>query len=87
MTRPGGNVFDLGHLAPLADTGHVTAIAAPGAPRIMPPRGVAVRPREAAMRVKHTDPYRGLRIMLTTGAITLPILVLLACWIYVTMMQ
>jgi hypothetical protein len=39
------------------------------------------------MRTRHTDPYRGLRIMLTTGALAVPILILLACGIYMVMTQ
>jgi hypothetical protein len=39
------------------------------------------------MRIRHTDPYRGLRIMLTTSALVLPILVLLACGVYLAMAQ
>ena len=39
------------------------------------------------MRVRHTDPYRGLRITLTTGAMMVPILILVACGAYLTMAQ
>jgi hypothetical protein len=39
------------------------------------------------MRTKHTDPYRGFRIMLTTGALALPIAILIACGVYMVMAQ
>jgi len=39
------------------------------------------------MRTKHTDPYRGFRIMITTGAIGLPLAILIACGVYLAMAQ
>jgi hypothetical protein len=31
---------------------------------------------------RHTDPYRGVRIMIMTGAIALPLVLLFAGWAY-----
>jgi hypothetical protein len=36
---------------------------------------------------RHIDPYRGARILIITGAVVLPLLLLLAGWAYFAMAQ